>query len=369
MAKKLDSEPAVFFVSTPFHLILSTILALEEKKERTCILIFIDQPIDHKNIYFDVMMNIKCSPFKYCYQFNSISSSSLKKFSYRRKVLKKIKDLIADIKPGAIYTGNDRRIEFIRGYTQMKSQNYNSKIIYVDDGVLSYVIHKHAYESIVEISLKKLYYGFWYKRQQVVGGLDSIDKAYLAFPEYAHHKLKEKKLNPIKKDAFFSIELELIINDIFNCFDYKKNEISQIDLIHILPHRKELKQFKSFYEKLIMSISKIASDHFNVAVKHHPLEKDNLYSNLNSKVKTIPADLAFEYIVPILKKGAIIVGDVSTVLLTTKWIRPDLNVISIKNELDPRQKIISSLAKYLNIKNFENIDSFIKNHFIETNKW
>ena len=106
----------------------------------------------------------------------------------------------------------------------------------------------------------------------------------------------------------------------------KKNEISRVDLIHILPHEKELKKFRSFYEKIIKSISKLASNHFNIAVKHHPFERDNLYSIHNNKVKTIPADIAFEYIIPVLKKGAIIVGDVSTVLLTAKWIRPDLNL-------------------------------------------
>ncbi len=367
MLKNLDNEPAVFFVSTPFHLILSTILALEVQKNRTCFLIFIDQPIDHKNKYFDIMMNIKNSPFKHCYQFNSIQSSSLKKYSYRREVLKKVKDLIAYIKPSIMYTGNDRRIEFIRGYTQMKSQNYNSKIIYVDDGILSYAIHNYAYESIVEIFLKKLYYGFWYNRQQVVGGSDCIEQAYLAFPEYAHKKLKKKKLSPFKKDSFLSAELELIIKEILKSFKYKKNEISRVDLIHILPHEKELKKFRSFYEKIIKSISKLASNHFNIAVKHHPFERDNLYSIHNNKVKTIPADIAFEYIIPVLKKGAIIVGDVSTVLLTAKWIRPDLNVISIKNELDPRQKVISSLAKNLNIKSFESIDSFIRKLFDNEN--
>ena len=57
---------------------------------------------------------------------------------------------------------------------------------------MSYIIHKYSWESPLEILIKKLYYGSWYNKTQIVGSSKFITNSIVAFPKFVHRYLKKK---------------------------------------------------------------------------------------------------------------------------------------------------------------------------------
>ena len=349
---KKDKE--IFFVSTPFHLINSTIIALSKANDTCSILIFIDQPENNENPYGSIISNWKNSPFEKIYKFESKEGNSIKKYNFRKRILNEISELVNDIRPDTIYTGNDRRIEFIRAYKESIKLNPDCRCHYVDDGLHSYVLFKYAWENPLEILIKRIFYGFWYQRHQVVGGSTFLDKAYLSFPDYSHQLLDNKKKHQIDFSLLKRKEYKRFNKIVLDFFNLKISYIKQLDIILILPHHKELKIFSSIYKQLKELIVELASKNYVVGIKYHPFHKtDDFNFRMVSKIKIIPPDIAFEFLIPYIKQKASIIGDVSTVLLTSKLINKDLKVFSLVNSSDSRQNSLHRLSKSLGIKKFE----------------
>jgi hypothetical protein len=64
-------------------------------------------------------------------------------------------------------------------------------------------------------------------------------------------------------------------------------------------------------------------------------------------VTIIPSALAFEFVLPLLPSGAKVIGDVGTVLLTTKWLREDLKPIALLNKHDPfQQRFVEMFVRF-----------------------
>ena len=351
---KVKKHREIFFVSTPFHLINSTIIALSKAKDTYAILIFIDQPENSENPYSSIISSWKNSPFVKVYKFESKVGNSIKKYNFRKRILNQISLLVNDIRPDTIYTGNDRRIEFIKAYSESIKINPDCRCHYVDDGLHSYVLFKYAWENPLEILVKKMFYGFWYKRQQVVGGSEFLEKAYLSFPKYSHQLLNNKKKHQINFSILKREDYKRLNKIVLDFFRLKISYIKQLDIILILPHYKELKMFNSIYKQLKELIVELASKNYVVGIKYHPFHQtDDFNFKMISKVKVLPPDIAFEFLIPYIKQKASIIGDVSTVLLTSKLINKDLKVFSLVNNSDSRQSSLQKLSKSLGIKKFE----------------
>ena len=357
----MEKNSNLFFVSTPYHLINASVIAYDLAKESDCTLIFIDQPYKKKSVYVDFVKLWEYSPFVNVHIFYSKGKNEKGKYKYRKNVLRKIEKLILKYKPNVIYTGNDRRIEFIRGFTKMKSMNPRSKCIYFDDGLLSYVVHEYGWESFLEIFFKKLYYGFWYNRQQIVGGSDFIDMSIISFPDFCHYKLINKPSKKINYSNLNNKEFQDFANIIFNGYEEDSRELKKLDMVLILPHLKELKKFKNHYYNIKKVFNQISGGHIRIGIKYHPFHyQDSFKFYENKSFKLISPDIPFELITLILKPKTIILGDVSTVLLTAKSLRQDLKVISIKNPKDSRQEKINELSSKIGIEKLDSINGIIK---------
>jgi len=360
-------EKEVYFVSTPLHLLHAISAAMSSGLNKQSFLIIIDQPASRTNLYIQALGEWEESPFEKLHVFYSTSKNTSEKYGMRKRTLTEIRRIIEEIKPSVIYTGNDRRIEFLYGLSIMRKLNPDTKCIYMDDGIMTYVPHRYSYESYLEVLFKRFYYGFHYRRSRIVGGSPFIDEALVSFPDYVHSYLQDKIVKKSNGENLKSKNAKEFSTILLKKFSLDSKKVKSLDIVQILPHRFELKRFKSFFKKVKEMISRLSESGYTIGVKYHPQQEgDPLNLRDIDKVTILAADIAFEILLPILRDDAVIIGDVSTVLLTAKWLRPDQQIITIRNPEDYRHDKILPLMKRLGIIELSSPDEFNGYNIAET---
>lgn len=315
-----------FFISSPLHFFIATNLALSHAGD-TNIAIFISKNENIAKQYAKATQHFK-KIFQQTYDL-TINDDQFK-FKKRKLRFTEIENLILSRLPDRIFTGSDRRMEFQFAMHKARELNPNVEGIYTDDGTVSYLGHKSinsVFHKYIDPMLKKLVYGFWWKSALTTGNSSWISKAYLAVPKDAHPLLKAKKLIALDQDVFASDKFLAVNEFLIEKYD-EINEInfSKIKAVLCLPN-------ESFYLKnnqFLQQIKKTINKHFQpaeIAIKAHPKSKDMaLLAQVFPKSISLPNTLGMELLLPKLSNDTSIIGDVSTALLTAKWLKPKVTV-------------------------------------------
>ncbi len=316
-----------FFISSPLHFFIASNLAISHSTDKN-IAIFITKNRKNCERYVAAAQYFS-TVFQQTY--NLPFTDDKKIFRKRRHCFNQIKRIISSHVPDKIFTGNDRRVEF--QYTMYEAQKHNNTLqgVYMDDGAISYLGHKSINKFThkhIDPLLKKIAYGLWWDSPLTVGSSKWISSAYLAFPEQAHPLLESKKLIPIDHKVFSSA-LFLQISS-FLTKSYPEKNLCKLKLIICLPCEK-------FYVNDAKGLESLASKLSNnyqadeIAIKAHPRSKNiALLKETFEGCQFLPANLGMELLLPKLDQNTNIIGDVSTTLLTTKWLRPDLSVFTVE---------------------------------------
>jgi len=338
-----------FFISSPLHFFIATNLAISHKND-TNIAIFMS-----KNKKTALQYSHASNKFKNIFQhtYDLTIGNIGKKMVDRKQSFNNIKTIILSYPPDSIYTGNDRRVEFQYAMFKASRINKNVKGIYMDDGAISYLGHKslaklsHRY---IDPLLKKIFYGFWWKPPLTTGSSNWISQAYLAYPKYAHPLLKGKKIKSINREIFSNEEF----NQLNHFLTESYTELNDIDFSNIkavlcLP-------FESFYlnnNEFIIKIKSYLDTQYKaneVAFKPHPRSKNTtLLNEIFTESIALPRTLGMELLLSKLDKQTCVFGDFSSTLLTTKWLRPELETQAFELKLS-YQPELKSLFQNLNIK-------------------
>lgn len=319
----------LFLASTVFNIITAAMVANDLPKNDEAILWLIDQPLENSN-FTNLVLLWKNSPFKQV-KIVSYKSKTFGQKIKRKKALYLLEPQLNEIKPKHIYTGNDRRIEF--QYLMHKSRSIPAIGHYIDDGTYSYIGKKNSWfgEPITNCLLKKIAYGNWWHQPDTIGASKWIEFCHLAFPELAVEALKQKKNIPLPKNITGKkfVDLSKTLTDeniIFN----------KIDRIAILPHDSVANDLIT--EAILLEVIK---GNYS-AIKNHPrnLEKKHLTIDLLELDSSIP----MEVYITLLSPPCLIIGDISTALLTTKWLRPDLEVIAFYNTESKLQALMNKIG-------------------------
>jgi len=303
----------LFLASTAFNIITASMVANNLPTSDKAILWLIDQPHETSN-FINVVLLWKNSPFEEIRIVSHKAKTILAKKN-RRKTLKLLVPQLDLVKPNHIYTGNDRRIEF--QFLMHKTRHTRTIGHYIDDGTYSYIGKKSRWfgESKINNILKKITYGNWWQEPETIGASKWIEYCHLAFPELAVEALKQKKNIALPKNltdkSFVDLTLLLTDGDI---------EFNKIDRVAILPHSSVANDLIT--EAILLK----AAEGSHPALKNHPRNLEIKHS-ANSLFK-LDRSIPMEVYLTMLSSECLIIGDVSTALLTTKWLRPDLNVIA-----------------------------------------
>ncbi|RME56487.1 hypothetical protein D6779_10555, partial [Candidatus Parcubacteria bacterium] len=107
--------------------------------------------------------------------------------------------------------------------------------------------------------------------------------------------------------------------------------------IILTPHPADVKNTPGFETAVQQEIQSAQGPVF---VKYHPRFDD--YDALKlaaAGARVLPKNMAFEFLLPLLNAQAEVVGDLTTALLSTRWMRPEIKVRAIgclSEQVDPR---------------------------------
>ena len=315
-----------FFISSPLHFFIATNLAISHKNDIN-IALFISKNEQTAKQYAKATKQFK-DIFQQTHDL-TINDDQLK-FKQRKLRFNQIQDLISSVLPDRIFTGSDRRMEFQFAMHQARKLNAKVEGIYIDDGTVSYLGHKSiksVFHKHIDPILKKLVYGFWWKNALTTGSSTWISKAYLAVPKDAHPLLKTKKLIALDQSIFLSDEFLAVNEFLIEKYDALNSiNFSKVKAVLCLPN-------ESFYLKdldFLHQIKNTIFKHFQpaeIAIKAHPKSKDmTLLSEFFPDSISLPNTLGMELLLPKLSDETSIIGDVSTALLTAKWLKPKVTV-------------------------------------------
>ncbi len=353
---KKTTNRALFMVSTPLNLFMASVVALDKKANTESSnqthyeLCFIDQPGVSSHIYIDAVKSWADSPFEKVHVFPSRTKNVMKKLCNRRWSFRKLRSILDELEPDTIAVGNDRRVEFQYAMYYATYSSHHPRGIYLDDGTFTYVGRKsrEVRDVWIDKALKKLFYGFWWQQPESVGASEWVDDAYVAFPDLVHETLKQKVLHEINAKQFEADSMKSFSRNLLEKFDIDSNELGSLDIVITLPHASlvgDNSRYSGVMRRLVKDLSRQGK---RVGIKYHPRQtgSDPLGLARETGVVLLPAVLAFEVLLPGLG-DAIIIGDVSTTLLSSKWLRPTLRVIAIANSSYQEQFL--ELFKTLNI--------------------
>jgi hypothetical protein len=336
---KHENNHSLFMVSTPLNLLIASAVALENRESRKndqkpvrCELCFIDQPGVSARSYVEAVKAWKESPFDVVHVFPSRASTPYKKLCNRRRAFMLARKIIDDLKPDMIAVGNDRRVEFQYAMFYSQSAGYVPRGAYLDDGTFTYVGRKTRgiQDAWIDNAAKKLFYGFWWQQPETVGSSAWVDDAYVAFPELVHKSLQQKSLHTINSGWFESPAIQSLSDALLKYFEVNTDRLRQLDVIITLPHASLVGDASGYADTMKQLVNELSNRGKKLGVKYHPRQAgdDPLGLIQVPGVELLPAVLAFETLLPGLG-NPVIIGDVSTTLLSSRWLRPSLRVIAI----------------------------------------
>ena len=351
----------LFLASTPLHILNSVAIASQTLDKQSCLWL-IDQPNVDDNPYFKLLSEWEASPFTDI----RISKGHIKgprvKVANRKIIFTELSKWVSENRPTEIFTGSDRRIEFQYAMScAVKNEITDLVGVYMDEGTFTYVGRQPSTsfsDRVIDNLLKKLTYGFWWKNPETIGASAWINKVYAAFPNLVHPLLSKKQLLALQPIYDNNAKIKEFCTLLLSHFGADTKKVSNLNCILTLPHESIIAKLEDYKSSMKNIMTEIINKGGPVGVKYHPrnTNPDILDTEAHDTAYLIPYSIPFEAILPLLPTGATIIGDMSSTLINSRWLRPDAKIISIRNPDAPLANEFEEFFNLIGVKTFSASD-------------
>jgi hypothetical protein len=244
-----------------------------------------------------------------------------------------------------------------------KKNNQYAQCIYVEEGAGAYDSSPlREKKNFLKRFLAKIFYGRWWKEVRIGGGSPWVDKKMIRFPEFLRPEFRGKEIVTIKREDFMRLKDDTLFLNFIRKLSITEKELNQINILFVLPHS-DFFIAGERYKELIKEILKLAQSHkLKVAVKYHPREPFKDFFGIRGKEviilpKALPLELFYLFSPDSLK---FVIGDVSSGLLTAKWLLNNVKVVSIAPMLNYYDHSLFEVFKKQKIELLTNLNSLFK---------
>ena len=327
-----------YFISSPLHFCVASSIAMQHENDLN-IAVFVQGSQTFIKKYGEAAEQ---SPEIFGKVAYLAARTGKLNISARKAWYKSYEQLFEGQQQLAIYTGNDRRPEFQSAMYWLVTNGKEPDAYYMDEGTVTYIGHKsmrsfqHRY---IDPILKKLLYGKLWKNALTTGTSPWIESACVAFPDLVHPRLQEKKLLAIDVSAFTDERFLRMALTIADLDEAQQGILNQVSLILTLPYEAYFLKQRHRYAELAVQLKSIYSPN-QIAVKPHPrISNHHIISETFPGFQVLDSSVGMELLVPLLNSQCAIVGDVSSVLLTAKWLRPNMPIYALAQEGDASSQL------------------------------
>ena len=318
----------LFFISSPLHMLMAANLSLSEP-ERVHVAIMIAKQAAAQARHAAIAE-------RFPELFNRVvmlPAPGRWRGTFRaRGGIRILEDLIADADAIRIFTGNDRRMEFQYAMHIATRRGRQVEGIYLDEGAVTYTGHKSMHRiqhRYIDPCFKKVCHGFWYRNAITTGASAWIETACVAFPDAVHPLLRGKRLKPIALAPFKTDALKALAAAMLDGHADYSELLGGIKFLLTLPHEGSYRRHPDRYRAIDRALG-AAIPPATVAIKPHPRITDpGMVARMFPGAVVLDHRVGMEAMLPLLNDTCIVAGDISSTLLTTRWLRPDLTVVAI----------------------------------------
>ena len=355
----------LFLPSTPLNILVSAALACHLRQRQgvdfQAQIWLIDQKNLENNPYSKALENWVESPFQ-CIKILPGIAKGRAKLAERKQNFARMQQGLAEFQPNIIATGSDRRIEFQYAMQSMERQGAKPQGWYLDDGLYSYAGRPyHPIKDGINSFIKKLAYGFWWQEPKTIGASNWIQQAWLFKPEGAIDALQAKQHSTLASVLFTAPEVRVFSQSVLSAFNYDGQVLSHLNAILIFPHPNDMAKMAGYEAKVKKLVSILIEAGFHIGIKYHPRQVQADFLNLtqHEQVVLIPAQIAFEFILPFIQADTLVVADVCTALMTAKWLGSDLDIAAVLDQQDVYQLQFVGVMEKLDIKRYLSYDELL----------
>lgn len=355
----------IFMAHTPYHLLLSCGLATLNNSSDGKYLIIIPS-FSEVDVFRRSLTEWDNNIFSKIVIINDISDATGKAQPFRA-----FRDNIKEVKAFFLSNVNESSEVFIFNDTRPEAQllarlnhDYGGSNIYVEDGSAAYGSFVVPRMPIRRKLIFKVAFGMWFENNRIFGAYKHIDKIMVNRPDLIRSELSSKDPIKIPKKIFNNIRnfMHILLrNYSVNNADFAPKYIL------VISHSEDVSSASSdIYKYLVKYLHSCSS---RVYVKYHPGEHNDDFLGLKvhfPRVKFIPKTLPLEAIFIALQgedKPKLIIGDLSTSLLTANYLLDDTCVISIMKLTDLIDPNIENIFKNIGVlvpEDIEDLKSIIK---------
>jgi len=357
----------VYMCSTPYHVILSCAIASDSKSDAIKKELIITQSFPYVDKLISAIKKWRQNPFdeiittQGSYDVKLRTSSPFNVFKsvyvFKREV-NKLKKRYSNDDIKYSYVFNDSKV--LSQYLAYLTNKKGGSSVYVEDGAAPYTEHSlpnPRFGSLVML-LYKLILGRWCTRTRYHGQYRYINRYMVLRPKHVRSELKNKPIEPIKVEDIINLNESGLTKSITNQFDVEIPQKSNSSVL-VLPHSDFLINHR-LLNKYKNEIIPFILDRQNILVKYHPREKNHYLKNAIGSEEllsqSVPMEIIFLHLINNPPKY--VIGDISTALLTSKFLLEDTKTISLIRLLNYKNKSLENLFNKIGVSMPESIDEF-----------
>jgi len=316
----------LFVASTPRHLYQSIAIAFDQQVPCSIVLFGLD--------FESPMVNaVMQQPI-----FDSIVRIDQPKQSQDRKRAfadhqQRISDHIRNVNPGCVVVGNDFQPISQWVLHQAKQQNADCQGIYVDEGTGTYVTGYTLGKRInkwLEGAVKTLSYGSWYRRPAQLGLSRYIDQRWVDIPAL-DAPFNGKQLH---SSMFSTPKFIEFATSVANDLHFDAATLANIKVLFIVANLSMMDRLYGGLDKFHAMIRSLHASGISIALKMHPRNTDGIGID-DIDLTYLPAALPAELIFAMLPPKAVVVGDLSSAMVSAVSMLGNHRTVSIETQASP----------------------------------
>lgn len=251
------------------------------------------------------------------------------KRALRGQAFERLRELDRALRPNRVLVGNDRRPE--TQYALHLAAGRGARPgVYLDDGLFTYLgdAHERPWARRIDQWLKRRTYGNWWQSLPQVGTSRFVAESRLAYPELALDADDARRRVRLERASFQRRAMARLSRDAWRVFAPDAARF-RCDALLLLPHTRLFRHGGAPRRRLHGLLEQLCAGR-SVAVKYHPREAEpDPLALAGHGARLLPHGLPAELAFARVRRGGMVIGEASTVLLAARWLREDLVVLDL----------------------------------------
>jgi hypothetical protein len=341
---------------TPYHAILATAVLQNDQGENHLVI------VRDFAATAEIATAVAGAPFVSavatggCY---GISSRLQRQFRYRRSAAAVAAHARA-IRPDEIWVGNDARPESHAAFRAATVARRPPAGVFVEDGMTAYAISVSRPLTALENAAGRVLFGRDWCGISVLGTSGLVARGVFVHPALVRPELAHLPKTAVEREALFSPQMRRLAGDIARVSGADPERVASVTAVLTATHSSTASRASDYRAQMHALVEQLL-DHETLAVKYHPRQAEPDYLGLarDRRVVLLPRGLPLECMYVLAAAGAdgrkgpstlrLVIGDVSTTLLSARWLVPDARVVSLGRPLGLLAPDIEALFSKLGI--------------------